>query len=125
LWKEKKSEDPSKTTLSHKDGDVYAMIIFERTEMDLEDIKNIAINNAKAVAPDIKVTLEEERIVNGGNIFCMKMEGTIQSINFIYYGYYYAGEAGTLQLLTYTFTNLFHEYESDMTDFLNGLSIKE
>jgi hypothetical protein len=125
LWQEKPSDTPPKTTLVHKDGDVYVMIIYERIEMDPEALKNIAINNAKAASPDTKVTLDEERIVNGTKIHCMKMEGTIQSIKFIYYGYYYAGKAGTLQLLTYTYTNLISEYESDMSDFLNGLVIKE
>jgi hypothetical protein len=125
LWQEKSSDTPTKTTLAHKDGDVYVMIIYERIEMTLEALKNIAINNAKAAAPDVKVTLDEDRIVNGMKIYCMKMEGTIQSIKFVYYGYYYAGKAGTLQLMTYTYTNLFSEYETDMSDILNGLVIKE
>lgn len=125
LWQQKPSNDPTKTILVHKDGEVYGMIIYERVSLDPNVLKNVAINNAKVAAPDTRVISQEYRIVNGVKIFCMKMEGTIQDIKFAYYGYYYAGKAGTLQLLTYTYANLLPDYEKVMTDFLNGLVIKE
>jgi hypothetical protein len=55
----------------------------------------------------------------------MVMKGTIEGIQFVYYGYYYAGKAGTIQLLTYTSQNLFAEYKSEMTELLNGLTIND
>jgi hypothetical protein len=55
----------------------------------------------------------------------MKLEGTIEGVQFVYYSYYYAGKAGTVQLLTYTSQNLFSEFEPEMTEFLNGLVIND
>lgn len=124
-WSQKKSDNSSQPTFEHKDGDVNVMIIAERIEMKIEALKEMVINNAQAVAPDIKVTYEEKRLVNRKNVLCMRMEGTIQSIHFIYYGYYYTGKEGTVQLLSYTSQNLFPEYENDMTEFLNGLVIND
>src|SRR6266540_5560840 len=119
-WQEKRSDASDKPTFVHKDGDVYAMVIAERFAMAPEALKDLAIKNALKVAPDTKVTHEENRIVNGKNVLCMRMEGTIQGIQFTYYGYYYAGKSGIVQLITYTAQNLYSEYESEMTSFLNG-----
>jgi hypothetical protein len=60
---------------------------------------------------------------NGKEILCMKIDGTIEQIPFRYYGYYYGGKQGTIQLLTYTGQGLFEKYEADFLDFLNGLEI--
>jgi hypothetical protein len=115
--------DPIKITFSHVKGDGYAMIISERISVPMESLKNIALSNAKDVAPDIHVVLEEKRIVNGKNIICLQMEGTTQGVAFTYYGYYYGGPEGTLQVVTYTGSNLFAEYKPDFDDFLNGTQI--
>lgn len=124
-WQQKKSDDSDKPTFVHKDGDIYAMVIAERFTMAPEALKELAIKNALNVAPDTKVVHEESRIVNGKKVLCMRMDGTIDGVQFSYYGYYYAGKAGIVQLLTYTSQNLFSEYESEMTAFLNGLVIND
>lgn len=56
-------------------------------------------------------------------LLCMKIEGTVKGIPFRYYGYYYGGKQGTIQILTFTGQTLFEKYEHDFTDFLNGLEI--
>jgi hypothetical protein len=122
---ENKPSDPNKFTFSHKDGDIYGMVISERIEMPLESLKKVAVSNALSAAPDTTIISEEYRNVNGKNILCMVMKGTIEGIQFVYYGYYYAGKAGTIQLLTYTSQNLFAEYKSEMTELLNGLTIND
>jgi hypothetical protein len=126
VWRpQKESSDPDKTSFTHKDGDVGVIVIAERVEIPLETLKEVAINNAMEAAPDMKVTFEENRVVNGRNILCMKMQGTVQSIKFNYDSYYYAGKAGVIQCITYAPNNLYREYESDMSDFLDGLVINE
>jgi len=74
-------------------------------------------------APDAKIAFEENRTVNGKKFLCLKIEGAINSINFIYYGLYYSGTEGTLRVLTYTSKDLFDEYKTDFEDFLNGTQI--
>lgn len=124
-WHQYKSADSDKPSFEHKDGDIYAMVIAERFAMTPEALKEMAIKHALQVAPDAKVTHEENRIVNGKKVLCMTMEGTIEGIQFIYYGYYYAGKAGIVQLITYTAQNLYPEYEPEMTEFMNGLVIND
>lgn len=124
-WHQKKSSDSEKPTFIHKDGDVYGMVIAERFSMTPDALKEMAIKNAQNAAPDTKVVHEDNRIVNGKKVLCLRMEGTIEGVQFLYYGYYYAGKAGIVQLITYTAQNLYSEYESEMTEFLNGLVIND
>lgn len=107
-----------------KGEDAYAMLITERIEVPLKNLKQIALQNATNVAPDIKIVFEEIRKVNKKEVLCLQMEGTIQGIKFVYFGYYYSDEDGTLQLITYTSNNLFKKYKTDLEAFLNGLVIK-
>ncbi|MHC1725003.1 MAG: hypothetical protein AB9866_03085 [Syntrophobacteraceae bacterium] len=124
-WIQKKSDDPNKVTFEHREGDVYGMLIAERIAIPVSKLRELALKNAQTAAPDIKVVKEENRTVNGTNILCMQMDGTIEGINFTYFGYYYAGKSGTIQLLTYTSQNLFQESQPEMSEFLNGLEVKE
>ncbi len=124
-WIQQTSDDPSRFEFSHKDGDVYAVVIAERIPMRPELLRDMAIRNAQEASPDAKVIFDESRVVNGTELQCMKIQGTIEGINFIYYGYYYTGNAGTIQVLTFTSSNLFAEYEQQMLDFLNGTVVQE
>jgi hypothetical protein len=114
---------PTEFKFTHKNGDGYAMVIPERITMPLDSLKEIVLDIAKRAAPDAKIISEQMKVVNGQKILAMKMEGTIRGIPFVYYGYYYAGEAGTLQVVAYTGKSLFKEYEQEFTEFLNGVVI--
>ncbi|MEK9160134.1 MAG: hypothetical protein AAB383_05400 [Patescibacteria group bacterium] len=109
----------------HVDGDVYALVIAERVELDYETLKEIALENAQSVAPDALIVFEEERTVNEVPLHVLKIDGTLYGIPFEYYGYYYGGPVGTIQFITYTSSNLTSEYEADLTELLNGLTITE
>ena len=124
-WTQTKSDEPNKATFELREGDVYGMLIAERMNVPISTLREVAIKNARSAAPDVKVIKEENRTVNGVNLLCMQMEGTIEGIQFTYYGYYYAGKAGSIQLLTYTAQNLFQESQAEMAEFLNGLEVRE
>lgn len=114
---------------AHIAGEGYAMVIDEGIQMPLEQLKNIALENAKKAAPDekaapdVRIILEKKRFINNTEILYMQMEGTVQSIPFNYLGYYYTGEAGTIQIITYSAKDRIDEFESDFIDFLNGFEV--
>jgi hypothetical protein len=121
-WKQTPSDDPTKISFRHATGEAYGMVVAERLAIPLPRLREIAISNAREAAPDVKVTLEEHRRVNDVDVLAMQMEGTIQGIPFTYYGYYFSGAQGSVQLLTYTGSNLFSEYKPEFEEFLNGLT---
>ncbi len=104
-----------------KGDDLYAILISEKMQIPIETLKEIAVENAKSVASDIKIIKEEYRNVNGIQVLMMQMSGTIQGVRFTYYGYYYSNSNGTIQLLTYTGENLIDDYLNDIELYLNGL----
>jgi hypothetical protein len=106
---------------SSKEG--QAMVIAERISVPIETLRKIAIENGKKVSQDLEVTEEQNVMVNGQNFLKMRMLGTIQGIPFAYYGIYWTGKAGCIQLITYTAQNLLEEFQPDFDELLSGLVI--
>ena len=104
-------------------GDGYCMFISEKIEIDIENLKEIAIQNAKSEDPNIKVERDENRLVNGQKVKFMQLSGTMRGINFVYMGYYTSNESGTLQFVCFTAKNLLKEYEPAFQNLLNGLVV--
>ncbi len=126
-WKfeKSKSEEASEYEFELKDKDAYAMIITERIEVPLETLKGIALDNARAIAPDMKIIFQEYRIVNDKKVFCMQMNGTVKGIKVAYLGYYYSYENGSLQFLSYTSQSLYKEFKDELETLLNGLEVSK
>lgn len=126
--------DPSKWTFAaHRDneknpeyrfnlksGEGYAMMVAEKTQISLENMRKIAFLNAQKASIDVKETSAEYRIVNNKKILCLKFQGTIQGIKFVYFGYYYSSPNGTIQLLSYTSQQYFDSIQKELENFLNG-----
>jgi hypothetical protein len=104
-----------------KGKDLYGMAISEGFSVPLLQLANIALENARKVAPDAIVSRQEYRTVNGLKVLYMEMKGTTQGIKFTYMGYYYSNDKGSTQLVTYTATNLADQFRPAATEFLNGL----
>ena len=124
-WSFKKaaSNEDAEYELQLKGEDLYGMIITEQTEIPLETMRMIAVENAKDIAPDVRIVEEEYRTVNGTTVMMLKMHATMQGIKIGYYSYYYSNERGTLQFLTYTSQSLMKTYEQEIEGLLNGLVV--
>jgi hypothetical protein len=120
LWRFEKGEGDNEYLFTLKNEDLYAMFITERIAIPLDILKTAALNNAKDAASDVRIVREEYRNVNESKVLMMQLSGTIQGIEFIYYGYYFSNENGTVQLISYTSKNLLNEYLDDMDNLLNG-----
>jgi len=48
-----------------------------------------------------------------------------EEVAFTFHGYYYSGEVGSIQVLTWTGRNLFKEVKPELEAFLNGFEIVE
>ncbi|MCB0527610.1 MAG: hypothetical protein H6565_11365 [Lewinellaceae bacterium] len=115
----------SSLAFSNKKGSCYAILISEPIELGLSTLRMAAITNARNAAPDMKLTVQEKRVVNGHEVLCMEMQGSIGGAVFHYLSYYYSNEKGSLQLITYTTQSLFEEMRPTLEEFLNGLVITE
>jgi hypothetical protein len=105
---------------NHNDA-LFALMINEAIPSTLENMREVVLSNARAVAPDMKVTDEEYRTVNGLRVLMIQMTGTLEGTRYQYYNYYYTDEEGSTQLLTYTSAKAFSLYKTEMEKLLNGL----
>jgi hypothetical protein len=108
---------------AHTAGNVYAMVIDANLYMPFEQLKNVALENIQKEAPDAKITFEEKRSIKANELFYMTIEGTVQAIPSVFFGYYYSGEAGTIQIITYAAKDLIDDFESDFIEFFNGFEV--
>ncbi len=118
----KDNEKNPEYRFSFKNDDGYAMIITEKTPISLDNMMEIALQNARKAAVDARIVHAEYRNVNEKRILCLQINGTIRGIKFTYFGYYYSNDNGTTQLICYSASQqqsekLKNEYET----FLNGL----
>lgn len=126
-WSFKKAEnnEDAEYEFQLKGKDLYGMMITEKIEIPIETFEKIAVENAKAAAPDIKIVREEYRTVNNKKILLLQMDGTVQGIKLSYVGYYYSNPRGTVQFLTYTSQNLLNDHLAEIEDLLNGFVVTE
>ncbi|MBK7212313.1 MAG: hypothetical protein IPH88_03230 [Bacteroidales bacterium] len=123
VLEEKNDADVAEFTFRMKNEDLYAMIINEKLDVSLENMREIALMNGRTVAPDLVLEAQEMRTVNGMQVLMLQMTGTIQGMKFKYYNYYYTSPEGATQFLTYCSENMFPTYKNDMEVLLNGLVV--
>jgi len=123
-WTQSESEnDATKITFIHQGETSYAMIIWERVRISMEALERAALQNAKKVVPDITLLFKEKRVISGRSVLCMQMTGTVQGSSIMYYGYYYGGPEGTLQVICYTTPELFDQAKADFDELLGSVKI--
>ncbi len=121
-WSFKRGEetDAAEYEINDIPNGLYGMMITEKLDLPLESLANIALDNARDAAPDVRVIKKEYRMVNGLKVLMMRMTGTIQNIKFSYYGYYYSTLKGATQFLVYSSEDIVDQHVSDIEELLNG-----
>jgi len=123
-WKDGKSTN-GRYSLDHASGAAFAFVIAEPLVVKLDSLPDIALSHARAEDPAAKIELREKRVVNGVEVWCLKIMFTAKTVPFTYYGYYFSGAAGTVQIVTCARQNLTDEYQHDFEEFLDGFRLSE
>ena len=122
-WRPAASHSDGQFAFSHSSGGGHALVISERTAVPLDAVADIALANAQSVDPKARIVFRNSRWVKGVASRFLKIEATVGNILMVYWGYFYAGEGGTVQVVTHTEKSRLPEYEQSFTDFLNGLTV--
>lgn len=122
-WTFQKAEehDAAEYEINNDEKGLYGLLITEKIEIPVETLANIALDNARDVAPDIKIINKEYREVNGLKVLMLRMTGTIQEILFSYYGYYYSNDDGAVQFLVYSSKENIDANIEEIESLLNGM----
>ncbi len=122
-WKQTPSHEAGQFALLHSSGDGHALVIAEPVAVPLDSIQDVALENARLADPDAKMVFREKRKINGVVLWVLKIEAKTGTVPMVYWGYYYAGQNGTVQVVTYTTKTLLPGSESDFMELLNGLVV--
>jgi len=91
----------------------------------MDSFPEIALENAKNADPDAKIVFREKRVIHGLDVWCLKIAATLAKMPFMYYGYYYGGDTNSVQVITYTTSANFGDYEADFAELLNSLQLEQ
>jgi hypothetical protein len=120
-WRVKPSKEAGETELQHVSGDAGVKVISERIEVSRDAFRQVVVENAKALAPDVAVISETPRRINGLDVTLIRYRGTAMGIKVTFLNQMYSDPSGTIQLAAWTGTNLVDEYQRDFLELFAGL----
>lgn len=107
--------------LDSKNQSLQGLIISEPVEIPIESFEQIALQNGKAFAPDLKILHKEYRTVNGLKVLHLQMEGTQMGVKFSYYSYYFSNSISSIQFVVFSYSNIIKKYTTEADELLNGI----
>jgi len=122
-WKQTPTSDQNRFEFKHVRGEGFAVIIAEHAAIPTDNIADIAFANIRKQDPNARMTLKQKRRVGGVDVWFQTVDATIKGTPVTYMGYYYGGQGGTVQVLTYTARSLANDYGPDFIEFLNGFRV--
>ena len=100
-WTDTGPDGDGRWSLTHSSGDGYALILAERIAVPRGSIEDIVLANAQSLDPHASIVFRQQRRVNGADVRFVKTEADINAVPMFYWGCFYSGEYGTVQLVTY------------------------
>jgi len=115
-------QDVTEFSFNNKNVEIYGLMISENAKIPLENLRNIAIINARDNVENLKLIEEEYRLVNNLKLLYLCYEGEVEKLPLRYHNYYYSGEDGIVQFITYARKDIAVKNADRMLNLLNGFT---
>ena len=99
-------------------------MIAERTQISYDALEKMALTNARNADANARIAKKGWRMVNGEKLMVLEIEATSSGVPFVFYGHYYAGPAGTIQIVGWTAKNLLDEHRVTFDALVAGFQLK-
>ncbi len=123
LWRQTAPGKEGQIALEHRSGEGNALVIAERIAVPPGSVEDVALANAQTADPKAQVVFRQQRRINGADVRFLKINAGVNAVPMVYWGCFYGGEYGTVQVVTYTTKTLLPEYDKDFMDLLSGLIV--
>ncbi len=124
-WTEPASLKDGQLILDHTSGGAHALVIAEHVAVPRGSLEDVALANAQSADPDAAVAYRGQQRTNGFDVRVVRIELAIRGVPWVYWGGFYGGEYGTVQLVTYTEKARLPQFEKDITDLLAGFTVSK
>lgn len=126
LTPQQDNEGGNKRVFRHKSLPLYGMVIADELPATTEAIRNVILYNAQSKAgSEPTVLLDKTKKINGHSVGLIRFAATLGGVEFVLGGHYYGDSDGNIQVMCYTGQQIFHKYEADCQQFIDGLTIKD
>lgn len=127
IWNESEPlNEHAELSFRLNDKQTYAIIVTDERLLDLKDLENIVIKNAKENGFEkAKVISIEKRKVNGSDVVFTHWKATLKGTPVDFLSYLYSDPRGSVFIHTYTPSPSFVKNNEQMEIFLNGLNIEK
>jgi len=115
------NEKAGKWNLDHKNGDAYAVFIAERIPASESAIADFVLQEARKGFSQAKLLSQENRTIAGEPVRVIRFSGEYRGSSMTGQGCFYGGKLGAVQVIAWTGTQLFDEYQSDFDQLCEGL----
>ncbi len=119
-WSQNPSQGVGQIVFSSLAGDGFAVVTIEKIAAPFERLPELVLLNMRRADANAKLVVKEKRLVNGTQVWFLKVEASPKGIPLVYLQYLYTGAEGTIQVATFTGRNLIEAKEADLLSFLNS-----
>ena len=124
-WTAKANGEAGNWLLQDKSSSLYANLIVEDIQIPMDSLLEITLDQMHEIDPLTRVVSEEDRTVSGVTVRSRRINVAPRGIPLTYFGYYYGGESGAVQLLTWAGREAFDAKKAEMQELLDGLTIEK
>jgi S1-C subfamily serine protease len=124
-WELVKPDTAGTLKFSSINGVGWGIVITGRTPMSTDSLRELVIANEQNVDPNVRISLDERRLINGHEVLALQTVGVNGGVPFKHFGYYHGGASGTVQVIAYTIEAAMDDNINMFTEFLNGLEMSD
>lgn len=103
------------------DGSLYARIISEKMKVPNKLMREIIEANARKSVEFFEPIEENEVVINGIATNRLKVRIQMKGVELLFLYYYFSNDLGTMQLFSYSSSELFNQYENEINEFMSGI----
>ncbi len=106
----------------YENKDIYAKIVTESSNVDMELLPALILISANNISPDVNLIKLEYRTVNELPVVFMEIEYIVANIRLTSFRYAYSNQSGTIQVDAVVASKRKAEYSGIIESFLNGIT---
>lgn len=122
-WKQESAGEAGTYQFNHSSGVAFVRILEEAAEIPASKMIDMALAHARNVDPKLIERRRGQRLVNGIPMLFVEFDGTVENVAATFFGHYYMGPSGTVQMLGWAVRDVTEVYLPKIEEFVSGFYV--